>query len=68
MKEEDRLAAIVERIDFEVVIVPRGAYMRLPSGQVVRNKSFEGLNGVSNSSVFRSNGDRSFQSSVVLPF
>ncbi|TPP66313.1 Radial spoke head protein 9 [Fasciola gigantica] len=43
MKEEDRLAAIVERIDDEVMIVPRGAYMRLPSGQVVRNKSFEGL-------------------------
>ncbi|CAL8095588.1 unnamed protein product [Calicophoron daubneyi] len=43
MKEEDRLAAVIERMENEVVIVPRGAYMRLPSGQVVRNKNFEGL-------------------------
>lgn len=43
MKEEDRLAAIIERIDNEVFIVPRGAYLRLASGQVVRNKNFEGL-------------------------
>ncbi|CAH8615477.1 unnamed protein product [Dicrocoelium dendriticum] len=43
MKEEDRLAAVVERIEHEVAIVPRGAYMRLASGQIVRNKSFEGL-------------------------
>ncbi|KAF8571719.1 Radial spoke head protein 9 [Paragonimus westermani] len=43
MKEEDRLAAVIERIENEVSIVPRGAYLRLASGQVVRNKSFEGL-------------------------
>ncbi|KAK4469425.1 hypothetical protein MN116_006979 [Schistosoma mekongi] len=43
MKEEDRLAAIIYRIEEDVVIVPRGAYLRMPSGQVVRNKSFEGL-------------------------
>ncbi|VDQ15164.1 unnamed protein product [Trichobilharzia regenti] len=42
MKEEDRLAAIIYRMEEEVVIVPRGAYLRLSNGQVVRNKSFEG--------------------------
>lgn len=42
MKEEDRLAVFVERVEQEAVIVPRGAFMRLPSGQVIRNKTFEG--------------------------
>ena len=42
MKEEDRLAAVVARIDEEVAIVPRGAYMKTPLGDVVLNKSFEG--------------------------
>ncbi|KER31000.1 hypothetical protein X801_09722 [Opisthorchis viverrini] len=43
MKEEDRLAATIERIERDVSIIPRGAYMRLSSGQVIRNKNFEGL-------------------------
>ncbi|CAH8512400.1 Radial spoke head protein 9, variant 3 [Schistosoma haematobium] len=43
MKEEDRLAAIIYRMEEEVVIVPRGAFIRMYNGQVVRNKSFEGL-------------------------
>ena len=42
MKEEDRLAAIVARIDEEVGVVPRGAYMKNPLGEVVLNKSFQG--------------------------
>lgn len=42
MKEEDRLAAIIYRMEEEVVIVPRGAFIRMYNGQVVRNKSFEG--------------------------
>ena len=42
MKEEDRLAAVVARIDEEVGVVPRGAYMKTPLGEVVLNKSFQG--------------------------
>lgn len=42
MKEEERLAAVVARIDEEVAIVPRGAYMRTPHNEVVTNKSFPG--------------------------
>ena len=42
MKEEDRLAAVVARIDEEVSVVPRGAYMKTPLGDVVVNKSFQG--------------------------
>lgn len=43
MKEEDRLAAVLSLIDQEAQIVPRGAYLRLASGQVIKNRSFEGL-------------------------
>lgn len=43
MKEEDRLAAVVARIDEEVGVVPRGAYMKTPLGEVVLNKSFQGM-------------------------
>ena len=42
MKEEDRLAAVVACIDEEVGVVPRGAYMKNPLGEVVLNKSFQG--------------------------
>lgn len=44
MKEEDRLAAVVSRIDEEVAIVPRGAYIKNPLGEVVLNMSFQGIN------------------------
>ncbi|VDN14639.1 unnamed protein product, partial [Dibothriocephalus latus] len=43
MKEEDRLAAVVKRIDDEVRIVPRGAYLRLANGDIVKNKMYEGM-------------------------
>ena len=43
MKEEDRLAAVVARIDEEVAIVPRGAYTKTPLGEVVLNMSFQGI-------------------------
>jgi radial spoke head protein 9 len=43
VKEEDRLAAVVAEIDHDVFIVPRGAYIRTPTGQIVNNRSFEGL-------------------------
>ena len=45
MKEEDRLAAVVARIDEEASVVPRGAYMKTPLGDVIINKSFQGKAG-----------------------
>lgn len=42
IKEEDRLAAVIADIDVDVRIVPRGAYVKTPTGQVYRNRSFEG--------------------------
>lgn len=43
MKEEDRLAAVVATIDEEAAVVPRGAYVKAPLGDVLINKSFKGL-------------------------
>ena len=42
VKEEDRLAATIEAIDYDVRIVPRGAYCRTSLGTVGVNRSFEG--------------------------
>jgi len=43
IKEEDRLSAVISRIDDDVRIVPRGAFIKTPTGQVYENRSFEGL-------------------------
>jgi len=43
LKEENRLAAVIAAIDEEARIVPRGAYIKTPIGQVITNRSFEGL-------------------------
>lgn len=43
IKEEDRLAAVIADIDQDVRIVPRSAYVKTPTGQVYKNRSFEGL-------------------------
>lgn len=43
MKEEDRLAAVISRIDNDVRTIPRGSLLRLPTGQIIRNKNYEGL-------------------------
>jgi len=43
IKEEDRLAAVVSKIDNEARIVPRGAYIKTPLGKIVTNRSWEGL-------------------------
>jgi len=43
IKEEDRLAAVIADIDADVRIVPRGSYVKTPTGQVYQNRSFEGL-------------------------
>ena len=42
LKEEDRLAAVIADIDHEVKIVPRGAYVQSPKGQIYENRSFAG--------------------------
>ena len=46
VKEEDRLAAVIDEIDREVHIVPRGAYVKTATGKIVTNRSFEGLNNL----------------------
>lgn len=43
VKEEDRLSAVIAQIDSDAKIVPRGAYVRTPTGDVRSNRSFEGL-------------------------
>lgn len=42
IKEEDRLSTTIEAIDYDVRIVPRGAYYRTALGTVEPNRSFEG--------------------------
>jgi hypothetical protein len=42
LKEEDRLAAVIVKIEEDALIVPRGAYVQQPTGEVVRNRLFEG--------------------------
>jgi len=43
IKEEDRLSAVISRIDDDVRIVPRGAFTKTPTASVYENRSFEGL-------------------------
>lgn len=43
LKEEDRLASIVEFINEDAFVVPRGALFKSPSGDIVDNPGFEGL-------------------------
>ncbi|CAL1539717.1 unnamed protein product [Lymnaea stagnalis] len=43
IKEEDRLSSVVAEIDEDVRIVPRGAFIQVPTAEVVKNRSFEGL-------------------------
>lgn len=43
IKEEDRLASVIADIDEDVKIVPRGAFVKTPTGVVKPNRSFEGL-------------------------
>ena len=42
IKEEDRLSSIIAEIDEDVRIVPRGAFVQVPTAEVVKNRSFEG--------------------------
>jgi hypothetical protein len=43
LKEEDRLAAAVQKIEQEAFIVPRGAFILQPTGEIVKNRLFEGI-------------------------
>ncbi|CAH1792347.1 unnamed protein product [Owenia fusiformis] len=43
IKEEDRLSAVIDDIDQDVFIVPRGAFTKTPTGKVFENRTFEGL-------------------------
>ncbi|EEB12068.1 protein C6orf206, putative [Pediculus humanus corporis] len=43
LKEEDRLAATVELINNETVVVPRGVLLKESDGFVVMNGAYEGL-------------------------
>ena len=40
------MAAVINEIDIDVHIVPRGAYVKTPTGKIVTNRSFEGLNNL----------------------
>ena len=42
LKEEDRLSAVVHTIEQEAFIVPRGAFIIQATGEIVRNRLFEG--------------------------
>ena len=42
IKEEDRLAAVIAEIETDARIVPRGSYVKSPTGQTYENRSFEG--------------------------
>uniref|UniRef100_T1J3A4 Radial spoke head protein 9 homolog n=1 Tax=Strigamia maritima TaxID=126957 RepID=T1J3A4_STRMM len=41
--DEERLACIVQQIDYEAALAPRGAYVRTPIGEVLTNRFFTGL-------------------------
>ncbi|XP_067841275.1 radial spoke head protein 9 homolog [Heptranchias perlo] len=43
VKEEERLTAVIEQINREAAIVPRGAFVKTPREYVHKNRSFEGL-------------------------
>ncbi|XP_074102921.1 radial spoke head protein 9 [Cotesia typhae] len=44
IKEEDRLSATVDLINNDSIIIPRGSWIKHPSGDVGKNAAFTGLN------------------------
>lgn len=36
------MAAVISEIDHDVAIVPRGAFVRSPTGEIYQNRSFDG--------------------------
>ncbi|CAF2329499.1 unnamed protein product [Rotaria sp. Silwood2] len=43
LREEERLAATLWKIEQDALIIPRGSYILQPNGNVERNRTFEGL-------------------------
>ena len=43
LKEEDRIGAVINKIENEAYIVPRGSFVQQPTGEIVKNRLFEGL-------------------------
>ncbi|XP_043480321.1 radial spoke head protein 9 homolog [Leptopilina heterotoma] len=43
LKEEDRLAAIVEQINEDAMIIPRGGWQKTVNGDIIENANFQGL-------------------------
>ncbi|XP_015520175.1 radial spoke head protein 9 homolog [Neodiprion pinetum] len=43
LKEEDRLASLVDLINEDAFVVPRGAWFKAPNGEVIENPGFEGI-------------------------
>lgn len=46
LKEEDRLSATIRLIENEALIVPRGAFVQQPTGEITRNRLFDGLTAI----------------------
>jgi radial spoke head protein 9 len=42
IKEEERLACVIQMIDSEAAVVPRGAYKLTPEGSVLANQNYKG--------------------------
>ena len=42
LKEEDRLSAVISKIEEEAHVVPRSSFIQQPTGEVVKNRLFEG--------------------------
>jgi len=42
LREEERLAATLWKIEQDALIIPRGSYILQPNGDVERNRTFEG--------------------------
>ncbi len=42
LREEERLAATLWKIEQDALIIPRGAYILQPNGDVERNRTFQG--------------------------
>lgn len=42
LKEEDRLTAVISQIEEDTLIIPRAAFIQQPTGEIVKNRLFEG--------------------------
>jgi radial spoke head protein 9 len=42
LKEEDRLSAVLSKVEEEAHVVPRGSFVQQPTGEIVKNRLFEG--------------------------